>query len=185
MKFGYARVSKNDQSLEIQIQKLKVAGCNEIFMEKVSGAENDRLELNRLTEKLRKGDIVYVVRLDRLGRRMIKLIELINGFKDKGIEFVSLENNIDTTTPIGMVLFSMCAAFSEMERELIRERVKAGLDAAHQKGRRGGRPKALTPTKLETLLSLKKSGGFSVSQICIMVGVTRSVYYRAINEGSS
>lgn len=180
MKFGYARVSKNDQSLEIQIQQLKDAGCDEIFMEKVSGAKDNRPELNRMMEKLRTGDILYVVRLDRLGRRMMKLIELINSFKEKGISFVSLENNIDTTTPVGMVLFNMCAAFSEMERELIRERVKAGLNAAHKKGRKGGRPKALTPQKFETLLSLKKSEEFSVSQICQMAGVTRSVYYRAI-----
>jgi len=184
MKFGYARVSKNDQSLDVQIQKLKDAGCDEIFMEKVSGAKDDRTELSRLMDKLRKGDIICVVRLDRLGRRMMKLVELINGFKEKGIEFVSLENNIDTTTPLGMVLFSMCAAFSEMERELIRERVKAGLDAAHKKGRKGGRPRALTPTKLEILLSLKKSEEFSVSQICTMAGITRSVYYRAISESS-
>lgn len=81
-----------------------------------------------------------------------------------------------------MVLFNMCAAFSEMERELIRERVKAGLDAAHKKGRKGGRPKALTPQKLDTILSLKKSDEFSVSQICKMSGVSRSVYYRAIAE---
>ena len=184
MKFGYARVSKNDQSLEVQIQKLKDACCDEIFMEKVSGAKDDRTELKRLIEKLRKGDIVCVVRLDRLGRRMMKLVDLINGFKEKGVAFISLENNIDTTTPLGMVLFSMCAAFSEMERELIRERVKAGLEAAHKKGRKGGRPKALTPTKLETLLSLKKAGEFSVSQICTMVGITRSVYYRAFIESA-
>ena len=180
MKFGYARVSKNDQSLDVQVQKLTDAGCEEIFKEKVSGAKDDRTELNRMMDKLRKGDTVCVVRLDRLGRRMMKLIELINSFKEKDISFVSLENNIDTTTPLGMVLFNMCAAFSEMERELIRERVKAGLDAAHKKGRKGGRPKALTPQKLETLLSLKKSEEFSVSQICKMAGVTRSVYYRAI-----
>ncbi|MBY0292260.1 MAG: recombinase family protein [Alphaproteobacteria bacterium] len=182
MKFGYARASKNDQSLELQIQKLKDAGCDEIFVEKVSGAKDDRTELNRLMDKLRKDDIIYVVRLDRLGRRMMKLIELINGLKAKGVEFVSLENNIDTTTSLGMAFFSMCAAFSEMESELIRESVKAGLDVAHKKGRKGGRPKALTPTKLETLLFLKKSGEFSVNQICTMAGVTRSVYYRAIAE---
>jgi DNA invertase Pin-like site-specific DNA recombinase len=180
MKFGYARVSKNDQSLDVQVQKLTDAGCEEIFKEKVSGAKDDRTELNRMMDKLRKGDAVCVVRLDRLGRRMMKLIELINSFKEKGISFISLENNIDTTTPLGMVLFNMCAAFSEMERELIRERVKAGLDAAHKKGRKGGRPKALTPQKLEILLSLKKSEEFSVSQICKIAGVTRSVYYRAI-----
>ena len=182
MKFGYARVSKNEQNLEIQIQKLKEANCEEIFTEKVSGAKDSRPELSNLLSKLRRGDTVYVVRLDRLGRRMTKLIELINDFKEDGVEFVSLENNIDTTTPIGMVLFSMCAAFSEMERELIRERVKAGLDAAHKKGRRGGRPKSMTAPKLEMLLSLKKSEEFSVTQICNMVGITRSVYYRAMNE---
>ena len=139
MKFGYARVSKQDQSLDIQIQKLTAAGCNEIYREKVSGVQEERKELNRLLEKLRKGDTVCVVRLDRLGRRMLKIIQLINDFKEKGIHFVSLENTIDTTTPLGMVLFNMCAAFSEMERELIRERVKAGLEAAHKKGRKGGK----------------------------------------------
>lgn len=184
MKFGYARVSKNEQSLEIQIQKLKDFGCEEIHMEKISGAKDERPELKRLMEKLRKGDIICVVRLDRLGRRMIKLVELINEFKSKGIEFISLENNIDTTTSLGMVLFSMCAAFSEMERELIRERVKAGLDAAHKKGRKGGRPKSITPEKLETIFSLKKSGEFSVNQICNMAGVSRSVYYRTINKAA-
>lgn len=182
MKFGYARVSKNDQSLDIQLQKLQAAGCDEIYMEKVSGAKEDRKELNRLLDKLRKGDTICVVRLDRLGRRMSKLIDMINDFKKKGVDFVSLENNIDTTTTMGMVLFSMCAAFSEMERELIRERVRAGIEAAHKKGRKGGRPIALTPAKLATLKSLKKGDNFSVKNICELVGITRSVYYRAIKQ---
>jgi len=111
---------------------------------------------------------------------MTKLIELINSFKLKGIEFISLENNIDTTTPMGMLLFTMCAAFSEMERALITERVKAGLDAAHNKGRKGGRPQALTHDKLKMLRSLKKSDEFSVTKICSIVGISRSVYYRAV-----
>lgn len=183
MKFGYARVSKNEQSLDIQIKKLTEAGCDEIFQEKISGAKDDRTQLNLLLNKLRKGDIVCVVRLDRLGRRMMKLVELINDFKAKGVEFISLENNIDTTTPMGMLLFSMCAAFSEMERQLITERVKAGLDAAHKKGRKGGRPKALLPDKLKKLKSLTKSKDFSVTEICHMVGISRSVYYRAITAG--
>lgn len=182
MKFGYARVSKNDQSLDIQVQKLQEARCDEIFMEKASGAKDDRKELNRLLDKLRKGDTICVIRLDRLGRRMSKLIEMINDFKEKGINFISLENHIDTTTPLGMVLFSMCAAFSEMERELIRERVKAGIESAHRKGRKGGRPRALTPTKLATLKSLKKSDEFSVKEICEIAGITRSVYYRALKQ---
>lgn len=184
MKFGYARVSKNDQSLDIQVQKLSQSGCDEIFKEKVSGSKDDRSQLNLLISKLRKGDTVCVVRLDRLGRRMTKLIELINDFKAKGVEFVSLENNIDTTTPMGMLLFTMCAAFSEMERILITERVKAGLDAAHIKGRKGGRPKALTTDKLKTLQPLVKSKAFSVTKICTIVGISRSVYYRAIANGS-
>ena len=154
VKFGYARVSKNEQSLDIQIQKLEQAGCDEIYQEKVSGSKDDRSQLNLLLGRLRKGDTICVVRLDRLGRRMGKLIELISSFKDKGIEFVSLENNIDTTTPMGMLLFTMCAAFAEMERVLITERVKAGLDAAHSKGRKGGRPKAITTEKLKKLKSL-------------------------------
>ena len=136
MKFGYARVSKNEQNLDIQLQKLQQAGCDEIFQEKVSGSKDDRSQLNSLLNKLRAGDIVYVVRLDRLGRRMSKLVELINDFKSRDIEFVSLENNIDTTNPMGMLLFTMCAAFAEMERILITERVKAGLISAHKKGRR-------------------------------------------------
>ena len=182
MKFGYARVSKNDQSLDIQIQKLKSVGGDEIFQEKVSGVKEDRKELNLLINKLRPGDIVCVVRLDRLGRRMLKLITLINEFKEKQVNFVALENNIDTTTPLGMVLFSMCAAFSEMERALIIERVKAGVEAAHAKGRKGGRPRALTPDKKELLASFRANDAFSVTKICEMVGITRSVYYRAIKQ---
>ena len=133
-----------------------------------------------MQDKLRKGDIVCVVRLDRLGRRMMKLVELINEFKEKGIEFESLENSMNTATPMGMLLFSMCAAFSEMERELIRERVMAGLEMARQKGRIGGRPKTVTPDKLAALLSLKRAGDLPVSEICKLVGITRSVYYRAV-----
>jgi DNA invertase Pin-like site-specific DNA recombinase len=183
MKFGYARVSKNDQSLDIQIQKLKQSGCDEIFQEKASGAKDNRPQLKLLLGKLRKGDAVCVVRLDRLGRRMTKLIELINDFKAKGMEFISLENSIDTTNPMGMLLFSMCAAFAEMERTLITERVTAGLYAAHKKGRKGGRPKALTADKRKTLKSLVKADDLSVTKICNVVGISRSVYYRAVTSG--
>ena len=112
MIFGYARVSKNEQSLDIQLKKLKNYSCDEIYQEKISGIREDRSELNKLLERLRKGDKIVVQRLDRLGRRMSKLIELINNFKEKEIEFVALENNIDTSNPMGMLLFSICAAFS-------------------------------------------------------------------------
>jgi DNA invertase Pin-like site-specific DNA recombinase len=113
---------------------------------------------------------------------MSKLVGLINDFKERDIKFVSLENNIDTTNPMGMLLFTMCADFAEMERILITERVKAGLIAAHKKGRRGGRPKSLTPEKLKKLKFLIKSNDFSVTEMCAMTAITRSVYYRAIND---
>lgn len=194
MKFGYARVSTQDQSLDVQIEKLTAAGCDEILQEKVSGAKEERKELNRLLDKLRPGDTVCVVRLDRLGRRMMQLVKLINSFKTNNINFVSLENNIDTSTPMGMLIFNMMAAFAEMERELIKERTKAGIASAALRGRRGGRPPSLTKEKKEMLISLLSSrisspatlgvtrGDFSVPQICKMVGITQSVYYRSIQE---
>lgn len=182
MKFGYARVSKNEQSLDVQIQKLTDAGCEEIFQEKISGAKDDRPQLKALMGKLRRGDTLCVVRLDRLGRRMMKLVELINDFKEKGIEFVSLENNLDTSTHMGMLLFNICAAFSEMERELIRERVKAGLDSAKQQGRKGGRPKALTDERAAAILALHQTGTMSVKNICDTMKISRSVFYRCINQ---
>lgn len=181
MKFGYARVSTQDQNLDIQVEKLKAAGCEEIYQEKASGGNDERQQLNLLLSKLRKGDTLYVVRLDRLGRRMIKLINLINEFKSKGIQFVSLENNMDTSNPMGMLLFNICAAFTEMERELIKERVQAGLDLAKSKGRKGGRPRALSNTDIEKVKALKGSGEFSVKAICEMMKISKSVYYRAIN----
>jgi len=181
MKFGYARVSTQDQKLDIQVGKLKAVGCEEIYQEKASGGNDERQQLNLLLSKLRKGDTLYVVRLDRLGRRMIKLINLINEFKSKGIQFVSLENNMDTSNPMGMLLFNICAAFTEMERELIKERVKAGVERAKEKGRKGGRPKVLQDEDIDKVQALKKSGEFSVKQICAIMNISRSVFYRAIN----
>ena len=180
MKFGYARVSTNDQNLDVQIKKLEEAGCDEIFSEKISGAKENAPQLNGMISKLRKGDTVCVVRLDRLGRRMMRLVTLINDFKEKGISFVSLENNIDTSTPMGMLLFNMCAAFAEMERELIRERVRAGLDSAREKGRKGGRPRALDQKKADTVRNLKRSGELSVKEICETMNISRSVFYRCV-----
>ena len=116
---------------------------------------------------------------------MMKLTEMILDFKDKCINFESLDNNIDTSTPMGMLMFNICAAFSEMERELIRERVQAGIDTAKDKGRIGGRPRTITNEKAEKLKCLKKSGEFSVKQICEMVGVSRSAYYRDLSNAIS
>lgn len=182
MKFGYARVSKEQQSLDIQIQKLTEAGCDEIFSEKASGAKDDREQLQELLNRLRPGDSVCVVRLDRLGRRMIKLMNLINELHNKDVQFISLENNIDTTTPMGMLLFNICAAFSQMERELIKERVSTGVAAAREKGRKGGRPRSLSEKGINKLIKLRESGEFSVKQMCEIMNISKSVYYRAVNS---
>ncbi len=113
---------------------------------------------------------------------MIKLIELINEFKKKGVEFVSLENNLDTSTTMGMLLFNICAAFSEMERELIKERIQTGVDAAALKGNIGGRPKTLTNEKTKTIKALAKTKEMSVKKICETMQISRSTYYRCIEN---
>lgn len=178
MKFGYARVSTQDQSLEIQIKRLTEAGCEEIFQEKDSGANDDRKELLAMIRQLRRGDTVCVVRIDRLGRRMIQLATMINDFQNKGINFVALDNNIDTTTPMGMLLFNMCAAFSEMERSLIVERVRVGVKAAQAKGTKFGRRKVLTPHKKQMLESCLLNPNLSIPKICELVGISKTTYYR-------
>jgi DNA invertase Pin-like site-specific DNA recombinase len=180
MKFGYARVSTKDQKLDLQIERLKAAGCEEIFSEIVSGAKSERTELNRMLDKLRAGDVVCVVRLDRLGRRLKKLIDLITMFKEKKIDFVSLEDNIDTHTTMGMAIFNIMASMAEMERQLICDRSRAGVKSAQAKGIKFGRPKIMTPEKFEMTMALKNAGEFSVIQICKMVGISRTSYYRLI-----
>jgi len=177
VKFGYARVSTKTQNIDTQIKKLEQAGCDRIFSEKVSGANDSRKELDRLIDMLREGDTICVTSLDRLGRRMIKLTELITDFKEKGIHFEALDNKIDTSSPMGMLMFNMCAAFAEMERELLKERIQAGIETAREKGRKGGRPRALTPEKIERIQKLRKTGEFTAKQIYEMVGVKKSVYY--------
>lgn len=113
---------------------------------------------------------------------MIKLVELINEFKDKEIEFVSLENNLDTSSQMGMLLLNICAVFSEMERELIQQRVKAGLDSAKKQGRKGRRPRAITDKQADTIRALRLSGTMSVKTICKTMNISRSVFYRCINQ---
>lgn len=182
MKYGYARVSKKEQSLDVQIEKLRQAGCDEIFQEKVSGAIDSRKELNALLSKLQKGDTLYVVRLDRLGRRMAQLIELINDFKNKGIEFISLENNIDTTTPMGMILFNMVASFAEMERIILIERIKAGVENSRKNGTKNGRPQKLDNKQLKLLQSISKTRKVSVKEVCKLFGIGSSTYYRLLSS---
>src|SRR5690606_153903 len=124
MKIGYARVSTGDQNLAMQMDALREAGCEKIYEEKISGKSKDRPRLNELITILRKGDVVYVWKLDRLGRSLKDLISLIGKFNDLGVDFVSINDNIDTSTPMGKLVFHMVGAFSEFERDIMVERTR-------------------------------------------------------------
>jgi len=180
MKIGYARVSTTDQNLSLQIDALKNYGCEKIFSES-KGALKERPELENLKAHVRKGDIVIVWKLDRLGRSLKHLIELVTEFKEQGIEFVSLSDNLDTTTAQGRLIFNIFASFAEFERELIRERTLAGLIAARERGRVGGRRKGLSNEAKKNAfaayqMSLNKDT--PVSEILTTLGLSKATYYR-------
>jgi DNA invertase Pin-like site-specific DNA recombinase len=143
MLIGYARVSTHVQSLSLQLDALKKARCQKVFDDKVSGARSERPGLEATLEYVREGDTLLVWRLDRLGRSLKDLIEIIGGLEKRGIGFRSLQESIDTTTSRGRLIFHVFGALAEFERNLIRERTRAGLEAARARGRKGGRPRAL------------------------------------------
>lgn len=145
MRIGYARVSTLGQDESLQTVALQATGCEKIFIDHASGAKTSRPELDRMFDLLRAGDTVVVWKLDRLGRSTQHLVSLINHFKDNGVEFVSLTENMDTSTPGRILIFTVFAAMAQFERDLIRERTRAGLTAARARGRKGGRPAKLAP----------------------------------------
>lgn len=180
-KLGYARVSTEDQHLELQLDALKAAGVEErdIFMEKVTGSKKDRLELEKLLTYMQPGDTIIVWKLDRIGRSIKHLIELSELFKTSNIEFVSLKENIDTSTATGRLMFNMLAALAEFEREMIIERTHAGLAAARSRGRQGGRPKK-SDADIERAVKLYKSEAYSIADITTMTGVSKATLYRKV-----
>ena len=149
MLIGYARVSKNEQNLDFQLDALEKAGCVKIFTDKITGVKAERKGLAQGVSYLRKGDTLCVWRLDRLGRSLKHLIEILTSLHEKGIEFRSLTENIDTSTPTGKFMFHMIGALAEFERNLIRERTMAGLEAARARGKKGGRKRKLTPQQID------------------------------------
>jgi DNA invertase Pin-like site-specific DNA recombinase len=184
MKFGYARVSTRDQNLDAQLDALTAAGCDKIVTEKVSGnGSKERPELDRLVENLREGDTLVVYKLDRLGRSTFKLLGLTEALQERGVEFVSLKDQIDTSSAIGKAMFRMLAVLAEMERELIVERTQAGLQAARKRGRIGGRPR-VDKKKVEKALKLYESKDYSVAEITELTGVSKATLYRRLKEQS-
>ncbi len=180
MKVGYARVSTQDQNLELQTSELEKYGCEKIFMEKRS-AVKERPELDKLLAHLREGDVVVVWKLDRLGRSLRHLIDLVSGFRESGVDFVSLSDNIDTTTAQNRLIFNIFASFAEFERELISERTKAGLRAAREKGRVGGRKPGLSQkakTKAWAAHQLYEQGEMQISDIIKQLDISRATLYR-------
>ena len=147
MLIGYARVSTQDQTLNLQKDALEKAGCQKIFTDIASGAKQERKGLEDALSHVREGDTLVVWRLDRLGRSITHLIQTVSGLAERGVGFKSLTENIDTTTSGGKLVFHIFGALAEFERDIIRERTTAGLQAARARGRKGGRPKALTPKK--------------------------------------
>lgn len=183
MRIGYARVSTEDQTLDLQRDALKKAKCRQIYEEHASGKNTARPELEACLKSLREGDTLIVWRLDRLGRSLADLIRLTQDLQGRGIAFASLTERIDTRSPTGQLVFHMFGALAEFERNLIRERTMAGLKAARARGRKGGRPRKLTPRDLKTVRALLRSGDVPVSTIAEQFRVARSTLYR--NVGAS
>lgn len=182
MKIGYARVSTDDQNLSLQVHALHTAQCDVIFEDiGVSGAKASRPGLSRALRRARPGDVIVVWRLDRLGRSLHHLINLIADLRARGVGFVSLQEQIDTTNPTGRFYLHMLAALAEFERELIRERTRAGLEAARRRGVTLGRPKKMTAAMIAEARK-RRAHAESVDRIAAALGVSANTLRRALAE---
>lgn len=181
MKIGYARVSTGDQNLDLQVDSLKAVGCKKIYTEKASGAaKSKRPELERCLDALRDGDTLMVWRLDRLGRSLQHLVEIVGGLHERGVNFKSISDGIiDTTSASGEMVFGIFAVLAQFERRLIQERTMAGLKAARARGKVGGRPK-ITPTssKVKMAKALHADEDLSIPECCKSLSVSRATFYR-------
>jgi DNA invertase Pin-like site-specific DNA recombinase len=179
MLIGYARVSTTEQTLHLQQDALTKAGCTKIFTDTASGAKTERIGLEEALNYVQKGDTLVVWRLDRLGRSLPHLITTMTSLEERGIGFKSLTENIDTTTSGGKLIFHIFGALAEFERNLIRERTTAGLVAARARGKKGGRPKALTGKQVGIAQDLYEKV-HSIAEICRTLKISRATLYRAI-----
>ncbi len=183
MLIGYARVSTEDQSLDAQLDALKQAGCERVFTDRASGAKTHRPGLAKVRSHLRAGDILVIWKLDRLGRTVKGLVDFVAELTEGGVQFRSVTDGIDTTTPTGRFFFHVMASLAQMERELIAERTKAGLEAARRRGRIVGRKRRMTPGKIESATQLL-GGGMPPREVAKNLGVSVPTLYRWVPASS-
>jgi len=183
MLVGYARVSTQDQNPDLQLDALTATGCERVFVEKASGAQRDRPELMAALEYVRAGDTLVVWKLDRLARSLKQLIETVERLADREIGLRSLTEAIDTTTAGGKLVFHIFGSLAEFERSIIRERTKAGLDAARARGRKGGRPPALSEKDLIHAKALLADADITVEDVARRLKVASSTLYRHLPGG--
>lgn len=184
MLIGFARVSTGEQTLDLQLDALQKAGSDRLSTETASGAKADRIVLAEVLAYLRAGDTLVVWRLDRLGRSLKHLVEVVTVLQERGVGFRSLHESIDTTTPTGRLTFHLFAALAEFERDLIRERTMAGLAAARARGRKGGRKPSLTPQKVKVARRMYAERDTTVAEIASVLGVSRATVYRHLPNRS-
>ena len=177
MKFGYARVSTQDQNLDLQVQALKEAGCERIYEDRMTGTRADRPGLMELLSQLRESDMLVTWKLDRIGRGLKDLVDLIGDMEQRGVQFQSLTEAINTSTPSGRMIFHVIGAMAQMERELIVERTQAGLRAARKRGIVGGRKRKMTPTKVQSAKQLLMIGT-PPREVASSLGVSLPTLYR-------
>ena len=182
MKIGYVRVSTFEQNPDLQIDSLKKAGCEKIYSDKISGAKSARPGLDGILKYARKGDCIVVWRLDRLGRSLQHLLSIVEDLETRGIGFASLQEGFDTTTNGGKLVFQIFGALAEFERNLIKERTKAGLAAARARGRVGGRKEKLSKDQINIMFKMSESKQHTIVEICQVMGITKPTYYRYLES---
>jgi DNA invertase Pin-like site-specific DNA recombinase len=182
MLIGYARVSTDDQNLDLQRDALTKSGCERLFEDQLSGARSERPGLHQAIHYARPGDTLVVWRLDRLSRSLKDLIEMVSLLESKGIGLRSLQESIDTSSSSGKLIFHIFGALAEFERNLIKERTQAGLQAARARGRLGGRPKALSGDKQELLKKLYSEKKHTLKKICELLGISKPTLYKYLRN---
>ncbi|KZR57471.1 recombinase family protein [Bacillus subtilis] len=184
MIYGYARVSTQDQNLDTQIEQLTNFGVDEIVKEKISGVSKQKQQLDELLSKIATGDTLVVTRMDRLGRNTVQLLQLVEQLRERNTHFVILNLGIDTRTPTGKFFLTVMAAFSELDREMIKEKQRSGIKLAKQKGKYRGRVKKYTDKHpgMNHALELRQTTDKTVKEICTITGVSQAAFYRKLKE---